>query len=661
MDLSGKDVVFALDIGTRTVIGAICVKEGNMIKVAAQSVREHDCRSMIDGQVHDIDKVSEVVVKVKEELEEKTGLILKDVAIAAAGRTLKTRNVHVEQDLGDEMDIDRIMINSLELAGINNASKLVRNESAFRDDDFYCVGYSVVSYYLNGYPISNLMDHRGRHIGADVLATFLPQSVVNSLYKVLERSGLKAISLTLEPIAALEAVVPEGIRLLNIALIDIGAGTSDIAVTRKGSIVAYGIVPIAGDEITEAIAEQYLVDFNAAESMKRSIARKKRLSFKDITGTKVTVSTDEVLEVIKKAVGKMASDITKAVLECNGGAPRAVLCVGGGSQTPHLIEELSRSLGIEKQRLAVKNRESIVNLDVCDHILGGPEGVTVIGIAIVAFRKTGHDFINIYVNGKEQRIFNSGSLSVCDVLGLIGYSPACLIGRTGKNVCFTLNGERKKVLGGSPEPPEISINSYISDLDARVKNGDYISIKNARDGKDACPIIKEYLYGFEAVSFKFNGMHSVIEPRCMINGSPAEYTDIIGDGDSVIIKMERTIEEQCLKAGAALHGISAYADGKPVNEDYIICDGDDIKVCYEEASASDDIVHKVPGTDSFINVKVNGRQITLPGKDHIFIDIFNAVELDLSRLKGSISLKVNGRDAEYSQVISEGDEIEIYA
>src|SRR5690606_22252797 len=97
------------------------------------------------------------------------------------------------------------------------------------------------------------------------IATFLPEMVVESLYTVMERAGIEVTYLTLEPIAALNVAIPSELRLLNLALADIGAGTSDIAVTKSGTVIAYDMVPIAGDEVTEAIAHNFLVDFNTAE------------------------------------------------------------------------------------------------------------------------------------------------------------------------------------------------------------------------------------------------------------------------------------------------------------------------------------------------------------------------------------------------------------
>ena len=70
--------------------------------------------------------------------------------------------------------------------------------------------------------------------------------------------------------------------MLNIALVDVGAGTSDISITRDGSIIAYGMIPYAGDELTEAIVHHYLVDFKTAEQMKRDSLRTYSAAFSTI-------------------------------------------------------------------------------------------------------------------------------------------------------------------------------------------------------------------------------------------------------------------------------------------------------------------------------------------------------------------------------------------
>ena len=92
--------------------------------------------------------------------------------------------------------------------------------------------------------------------------------MVDGLYAAVGQAGLSVANMTLEPIAAINVAIPENYRMLNIALVDVGAGTSDISITRDGSIIAYGMIPHAGDELTEVIVQHFLVDFNMAESIK---------------------------------------------------------------------------------------------------------------------------------------------------------------------------------------------------------------------------------------------------------------------------------------------------------------------------------------------------------------------------------------------------------
>ena len=66
--ISGK-TVFGLDIGTRSIVGTVGYKKGDEFYCLAQRIKEHETRSMLDGQIHDIGLVSETITEVKEELE----------------------------------------------------------------------------------------------------------------------------------------------------------------------------------------------------------------------------------------------------------------------------------------------------------------------------------------------------------------------------------------------------------------------------------------------------------------------------------------------------------------------------------------------------------------------------------------------------------------
>src|SRR5471030_3117652 len=228
-----KDIIFALDIGTRSIIGTVGIIKYKKFKVVCEKYLEHEERAMVDGQIHDITLVASVVQKVKAELEEELQIQLNEVSIAAAGRFLKTVDVRAELELNEDEEVDKEIVRSLELSAVKKAEEEIASKT---EGKLYCVGHSVKCFYLNGFLISNLIRHKGQNIGTEVIATFLPRSVIDSLYSVMNKVNLKVVNLTLEPIAAMEAAIPKNLRLLNIALVDIGAGTSDIAISSKESI-----------------------------------------------------------------------------------------------------------------------------------------------------------------------------------------------------------------------------------------------------------------------------------------------------------------------------------------------------------------------------------------------------------------------------------------
>ena len=238
-DLSSvkNDLVFGLDIGTRSIVGVVGYLEHNIFHIAAMAQAEHDTRSMLDGQIHDIYKVGDTIRRVKNDLERQLGFTLTDVCIAAAGRVLKTIKSSADVEFEDETRVNSEHIYSLNLLAVEKAHSIINENSD--DVKYYCVGNTPITYKLTSFEISSIAGHKANKIGVTLIATFLPEEVVDGLYESVEYAGLHVASLTLEPIAAMNIAIPEQYRLLNIGLIDVGAGTSDICITKDGSVIAY--------------------------------------------------------------------------------------------------------------------------------------------------------------------------------------------------------------------------------------------------------------------------------------------------------------------------------------------------------------------------------------------------------------------------------------
>ncbi len=685
------DLIFALDIGTRTVIGIVGFYEKECFRVVAAEICEHKSRAMLDGQIHDIEKVAEVITQVKERLEKTLGVTLSKVAIAAAGRVLKTSQTKLEYDIEQGREITSEIVGSMEVDAIQNAQFKLDNEISNEEKmTFYCVGYSVVNYFLNGYVISSLVGHKGKKIGVEVLATFLPHVVVDSLYTVMSKVGLEVISLTLEPIAAINVTIPKDLRLLNLVLVDIGAGTSDIALTRDGSVVAYGMVPIAGDEITEKIAQEFLVDFNTAEKIKISISSgTENIKYTDILGNKYEITHQKAIEIVKPAVDFLAGSICDKIMEFNQKAPNAVFLIGGGSQIPGLTTRIAEGLGLQDNRVAVRGRDVIQNIKTKIKKLTGPESITPFGIAMMAHMQRGQDFMTVTVNENKIKLFNSKKLSVADALILVGYNPDKLIGRSGKSLKFKLNDKDMSIKGEHGMAAEIFVNNELASLDTRISNNDSIYIKPSYIGMDAVKKIADYVKHPRGLTVFLNEDRIELVPYCSINGQVCSFDAAIKNGDKVQIEEIVTLKDFITKFELGLESSLLRVNGEFGNPEYILKDGDRITDSeheesevlpapaeeeqeeqeeYETDSVSINQLEQaymennvVPMSEKGFIIIVNGERIELKeNRQYIFVDIFNYINFDLSVPKGNIVLKLNGSQANFTDTISPGDNIEIY-
>ncbi len=647
-----NDLVFSLDIGTRTVIGIVGkYAEDGKFKILSTVIKEHDRRNMYDGQIHDIEGVTKIVKEIKSELEEELSVELKKVSIAAAGRSLKTQRVRIDKEVDSTKEIDSTIIETLELEAVQKAQeKIDTNES--NKFKYYCVGYSVVNYYLDNSFIDNLEGHRGETIGADVLATFLPQIVIESLYSVINRAGLEVLNITLEPIAAINIAIKENLRLLNLALVDIGAGTSDIAITKDGTIVAYAMASIAGDEITEKLAQTYLLDFDTSEKLKIKLNKENDHQFKDVVGVEHCLSTKEIISDIKEVINRLAREISEKILEFNGKSPDAVFLIGGSSQIPLLEEAIAESLGLPKERVTIKEMNSIENIEGLKEELQGPDIITPIGIALEGLNSNNKNFIEVFINGKKVKVFNTKGIRVADVLVLTGYNPRKLIPESGGDFIYFLNGKKQLIKGEPGEPAKILVNNEKADLNTRLKNTDNIEIIDGSKGREKIVYLKESMPLNSFIIF--NGKKLPLIKNVKVNGIAIETDIKLNNGDEVEYTKISKLTELFNNLGLDIYEYNVFLNGNKVVGDCNLAE-EDVVTAYKHLNKKKDHTKDIA-------LIINGEEknFTYDKEDFVFVDIFNYINFDLTKSKGKLVLKVNGRDAKYMESLKDYDKIEIY-
>lgn len=629
------DIIFSLDIGTRSVIGIIGIQEDAYFRVLDMELIEHNQRAMVDGQIEDINEVARVIDLVRQRLEDRSGYKLQQVCVAAAGRTLKTCTAKYSLTVDNRAPINYQNIAELEIGAVDEACRIIdsQNEQAF---DYYCVGYSVSRYDLDGYAVKNLLDHQGKVISVEIIATFLPQHVIESLYSAVQKAGLQVASLTLEPLAAMNAIIPEELRLLNLALVDIGAGTSDIAVSNEGHICAYGMADVAGDEISESIVKGLLVEFNTAELLKKQAsAGCDPLDYQDILGLEHSISLAEFMKIIESAVDNLAEVISKTILEVNGRAPAAIFLVGGGSQTPCLVPGIAERLNIDNSKVAIGSNNYLKRVTVGALDIQGPQFATPLGIALTKAMKQGQYCFTVSVNDRVTRLYKKNPVTVMEVLLLSGYQHHQIMARSGRSLTYQINGQRKVLRGSPAQPAEITLNQQPVSLLNPVQPGDQLYFKPAKPGEDADLTIQEAL----AMTEEYRDYREqwdeeyIVEVLC--NGQTTSLQAHISSMDQI----ELQIKKKPQKAA----------------ED---------KLQVFDSNLNDIALKNSTFNNATLNITLNGKALALYQKEdkspYIFVDLLNYVDIDLTKPQGNIVLKRNGHIASYVEELKNEDVIEIY-
>ena len=720
--------VFGLDIGTRNVVGTVGYRtEDEEFVVVAQHIKQHETRAMLDGQIHDIARVARTIGSVKTELEKQIGQPLTEVCIAAAGRVLKTVTTHVEYEYAEESVVTGEDTHTLNLLGIEKAQEILKenNDTKYK---FYCVGYSVVKYYLNDEPFISLEDHKATKIGEDIIVTFLPEDVVDGLYAAVGHVGLNVANMTLEPIAAINVAIPENFRMLNIALVDVGAGTSDISLTRDGSIIAYGMIPCAGDELTEVLVQYFLVDFKTAEAMKLASTTEKEVTYKDIMSISHTIPSEEVWEVLKPVVDKIATDVAAKIKELNGDKTvSACFVVGGGGKVHGFTEKLAEQLDLPEERVALRGEEVLSEVIFQqEDIEKDPLLVTPIGICLNYYEQK-NNFIMVRFNGERLKLYDNNRLTIVDAALQAGFPNDQLFPKRGMPINFTVNGAHRIARGEAGEPAIVTMNGKPAHINTPLEPNCEIEIEPSTAGDAAVYTIGQLEeYTKSSITFQINGYPVVCPKFFQVNGSLepgsyeiqegdeietrnfytvsqiADFMDLVVDDEREILvnnreasmdtlvyenfsvewyekdfdssvfqshksysleaeEREKEKKEQELEASSKEEAFGEASEGEGTSQ--IAVNGEEglLTEQTQAESVPEEEIEPQPQT-TMIVVYVNGEAVELMGKDsYIFVDIFDRITFDLQAGKGrAIATLINGRDAQFSEQIFDGDQIELY-
>lgn len=379
-----SEIVVGLDIGT-TKICAIVGAKNEYGKMEVLGMGKAESLGVTRGVVSNIEKTVDAIRKAIKEAEEESRVDIKVVNVGIAGQHIQShqhRNMMTRQSMDDEInqgDIDRLidMMHRIpqqpgyEIIHVLPQEYIVDSEVGIKDP----IGMSGIRLEANFHIITG-------HVTA-----------ANNIYKCVQKAGLTASDLILEPLASAEAVLSEEEKEAGVVLVDIGGGTTDIAIFQDGIIRHTAVIPFGGNIITEDIkegctvlrqqAELLKIRFGSAlasETLENEIVsipglrgrEPKEISVRNLASI-IQARIEEIIELVHYEI--KASGFEKKLIA-------GIVLTGGGSQLRNLRPLVEYLTGMDV-RIGTPNE----HLAKGDNDIKSPMYATGIGLVLMGFAK----------------------------------------------------------------------------------------------------------------------------------------------------------------------------------------------------------------------------------------------------------------------------------
>lgn len=336
-----NDTILALDIGTEFVKAIIArqAKDHTLDIIGVGKARQ-DSSNMYAGAIADIPGVASVCEKALSQAEKMAGTTSKLTVVGIAGELIKgnTSTVRYRRKSGNkplsEQEMALIIKRVQDRAG-EQARKEIADETNNPNVEVRLINSAIVSITIDGYKISNPIGFKGTDIVLQFYTAFAPLVHISAIEKVCAELSLDLLAVAVEPFAVCRACLGDELDSnFSGIVMDIGGGTTDIAVVDDGGVEGTKMFGIGGRSFTHQIAEALNVDFDTAEKYKLSVNNP----------TKVPADLrDKMLLAIQRnlAVWLSGVQITLEEFQLTEMLPNKILLCGGGAGLGELQEVLS--------------------------------------------------------------------------------------------------------------------------------------------------------------------------------------------------------------------------------------------------------------------------------------------------------------------------------
>jgi cell division protein FtsA len=330
------EYLVGLDIGTEYVKALVGRVVGNDVEIIGMGRTHQQLSDMQAGAIADIAAVVANCDKALAAAEQQAGVSARTAIIGIAGELVKGTTSTVRftrKNPGKELTVDEMarIISLVQERAEAKARHQLAWELGGKDVEVRLVNSALVRIDIDGYKVTNPVGFQGRDIVVEMYTAFAPMIHIGALERTAMELDLELLAVAAEPFAVARSVVGDDPNAtVSAVLMDVGGGTTDIAVVNEGGVEGTKMFGIGGRAFTHAIERELNVDFVHAESMKMSLTENPGKS------------QPEVTKALEKTLNVWTSGVELALAEFNklDHLPNRLLLCGGGSSLEMLVKSL---------------------------------------------------------------------------------------------------------------------------------------------------------------------------------------------------------------------------------------------------------------------------------------------------------------------------------
>jgi cell division protein FtsA len=339
---SEERLMVSLDIGTEFVKALVAkIDENNELQIIGVGRAHQNLTDMQAGAIADIQAVVANCDSALNQAEKQAGTSARSAIIGIAGELVKGNTTTVRftrKDPNKQIDIEEVdkIFNLVQERALQIAKKQLSEDTGGKEIGLKLVNSALIAIEIDGYGVTNPIGFQGKDVQVQLYTAFAPQVHIGAIERVAEQLDLDLLTVAAEPFAVARAVIGDDPNAnLSAILIDVGGGTTDIAVVSEGGVEGTVMFGIGGRSYTKSVERDLSIDFERAESLKLGLT----------SGRTPEPRVKSVEDALKKTLTVWINGIELSLEEFThlDHLPNRIFLCGGGSSLSLITDSLSQS------------------------------------------------------------------------------------------------------------------------------------------------------------------------------------------------------------------------------------------------------------------------------------------------------------------------------